>query len=214
MEIRENKGANELFQYIRSNGPKTRKELEEHSKLSERTITNYLNYLRQYGMIKELPTFGRAKKYATIDYVPVLDETRPLEQRWQVFVPATNTRYTLGELATYYGNGVPSSSLQAAELLFKAPALMVYYAQENELSEEQKNVQLEALKIVCQEACDQLQSAISVLINLIHDPRLWRSDLLEMFRASPDYVLNSELPKIIERLREESEQDEEYPTDN
>lgn len=205
-ESRATKGAMDLFISIKNRGPCTKQDLVEETRLSERTIRTYLEYLIKGNLVKEVPNYGKIKKYASIDWVPVYDENKPLAQRWVVFSPATHQRHTLGELATYYGQNVPSASLKAAEFLFKAPALFVYYAQENELSEEEKNSQLLSLQEVLKEAVEQLQSAMSVLQAMIHDPRLWRSDLLDMFRISPDYVLPSELTKIIERLREESEE--------
>jgi len=112
-------------------------------------------------------------------------------------------------LATYFGEGIQSQSETAASYLFKVPALLVYYAQEHELSDEAWQEQMNNLKEVLKDACDQLDSAIAVFNSLITDPRYWRRDLLAMFAASPDYVLNKDLPNIIRRLSEGEESGEE-----
>jgi hypothetical protein len=198
-------GPNTIYQHLQKNGPSTKQQLIELSSLSERSVRSHLDYLKDHSMVKLMPSFGRVLIYAPIDYVPVFDETKPLAQRWQLFSPADNTRYTVGELATYYGHEVPAKSLRAAEFLLKAPALLSYLAQENELSEEELTQQLLALRDVLSDACDQLESARSVLTQLISDPRYWRPDLLQMFKISPDFPLPKDLTLIINRLRDEQE---------
>ena len=198
-------GAQTTFDTLRENGPLTKQQIIEKTQFSERSVRNYLDQLFDRNLVKELPYYGKTKLYACIDYVPVLDESRPLAQRWQLFSASSNHRFTVGELATYYGNGVPASSIQAAEYLLKAPALICYYAQDNERDDDKLEAELNQLKEVLKEACDQLQSAIGVLNQLITDPRYWRADLLKMFAVSPDFPLPREIPLIIQRLTEEME---------
>lgn len=204
-----NPGEQAVFDFLKEKGPSTKEDIVQATKFSERTVRNYLHLLFTHNLIKEMPSFGRTKIYAPIDYVPVLNESKPLAQRWQVYSPSANHRFSLGELATYYGNGMPASSIKAAELLLKAPALLSYYAQENELSDEELTSQLESLQEVLKDACDQLQGAISVFAQLSTDPRYWRPDLLRMYAVSPDFPLSKDMSLIINRLREEMEDDNE-----
>lgn len=200
------KGALQLFQTLKEIQTGTVEDLVKETQLSDRSIRNYLAELKQKTLIKELPNIGRTKKYAVIDYVPQYNPHKPLAQRFEVFSQANNSRFSVGELATYYGNYVPTASVLAAELLFKAPALLVYYAQENEMTDEEIQAQLDNLRKLLEDGAEQLQSAISIFKQLTTDERYWRTDLLMMFKVSPDYVLNSELPKIIDRLRGENEE--------
>jgi hypothetical protein len=200
-----NFGEQTVFDTLKKWGPQTKADLVDKTKFSEKSVRTYISALFEHHLIKELPNIGRTKLYAPIDYVPVIDESKPLAQRWQVYSKITNMRYTLGELAAAYGNGLPASSTQAAELLLKAPALLCYYAQETSMSDEELQSQLEALSNVLGDAIEQLHSAIGVFTQLRSDPRYWRPDLLRMLNNSPDDCLPRDIERITERLRSEQE---------
>ena len=203
-------GAKSLFDLLRNEGPKNKGQLQLSLKRSERMVRLYLDELFDRTLVKELPTAGRTKYYASIDYVPQIQPETPLAQRWQVYSKATNSHFTIGELATAYANGHLSSSSQAAELLFKIPALLCYFAsiKKGDMPTEQLSEQLMALKVLLNEASDQLSSAIGVFAQLVSDPRYWNPETLKEFENSPDYVLHKDLVLIIERLREAQEQED------
>lgn len=197
-------GAIALFNLLETQ-PRTIQQLIDLTEKSDKMIRIYLKQLKDRGLLKELASLGRTKLYARIDYIPQLDESRPLAQRWQVYAPFNRRTFSVGELATIYGEKLPIASVQAAELLVKTPAWLIYLAQDKELSTGEKAKELEKLREVTKEAIDQLQSAISVLNQLVTDPRYWDTSTLSQLNGAPDFVLNKDLAGILNRLTEENE---------
>lgn len=208
-ELDGNSGPQLLWNLLKEKGPLSKAQLAEQLGISDKSVYNYSRVLFSRGLIKELPAFGRTKVYATIDYVPSLQEEHEIIARWRIYSKKYNSHIPLGEPAVSYVNyqspvNAPSP-FTALEYLLKAPALLTYYAQINpkDYHDVHINEALNKLKETLYDAIEHLRSSIAIFEQLLTDPRYWDIRMLRQFPESPDYPSMKNLQAIIEKLQEE-----------
>lgn len=199
----------QLFSLLQMHQPCTKHDLVKLSGKSEKMIRIYISKLKNKHLVKELPTLSRLKQYAIIDFVPLINEDKPHQFYWGVFVPRANEKYSLGQIASHWATGWNPETIKAAWNQPYIIAWLTYLStlKLEEMDNETFDQKLTQLRELIKDSIAELESAIKVFHQLLNDSRLWKREQLDYFPGSPEFPNSKQLAQIVERLTREASND-------